>query len=312
MNYYLDTEFLEGPQRRRLFGIPLLGLRFDEKDQLELYKLETENTIDLISIGIVAEDGREYYAISKDFNLKEAWNRYDLVYQKGIVSNPEKKVKNYWIRENVLKPIWIELFLRYENEYTFLKGESYDLFEQELKNGLHDDLFTFKSIKALLNRYGKTNKQIAKEIVRFVDYGKYNKIVSKDGDIIRNIMYYHGDVDDYVKQFESENKDYKETPTSFYAYYADYDWVVFCWLFGRMIDLPEGFPMHCNDLKQMLDEKLLSTKIRGLYYPENRVTLKYKLTFIKNHPNYPKEENEHNALADAKWNKKLHEFIKNL
>ena len=56
--YFIDLEFLEGTQKK-LFG-------------------ETKPTIDLISIGIVCEDGREYYAISKDFNLKEAWNRYDL------------------------------------------------------------------------------------------------------------------------------------------------------------------------------------------------------------------------------------------
>ena len=58
MKYFLDTEFIEGTQKS-WFGI------------------NTKPTIDLISIGIVAEDGREYYAISKDFNLKEAWNRYD-------------------------------------------------------------------------------------------------------------------------------------------------------------------------------------------------------------------------------------------
>ena len=59
MKYFLDTEFIEGNQKR-FFG-------------------KTKPTIDLISIGMVAEDGREYYAISKDFNLKEAWNRYDIV-----------------------------------------------------------------------------------------------------------------------------------------------------------------------------------------------------------------------------------------
>jgi len=42
----------------------------------------------------------------------------------------------------------------------------------------------------------------------------------------------------------------------FYAYYADYDWVVFAQLFGKMKDLPKGFPMYCKDLKQSLDEKM--------------------------------------------------------
>ena len=59
MKYFIDTEFLEGTQKG-WFG------------------RNTKPTIDLISIGIVCEDGRKYYAISKDFNLKEAWNRYNL------------------------------------------------------------------------------------------------------------------------------------------------------------------------------------------------------------------------------------------
>ena len=44
MNYYMDTEFLEGPQPKKF-----LGIKYGE----------TKPTIDLISIGIVAEDGRE-------------------------------------------------------------------------------------------------------------------------------------------------------------------------------------------------------------------------------------------------------------
>ena len=35
-----------------------------------------------------------------------------------------------------------------------------------------------------------------------------------------------------------------------WAWYAAYDHVVLCQLFGRMIDLPEGVPMWTNDLKQ--------------------------------------------------------------
>lgn len=34
--------------------------------------IEDGHTIDLISIGVVAEDGRSYYAISKAFNPKKA------------------------------------------------------------------------------------------------------------------------------------------------------------------------------------------------------------------------------------------------
>jgi len=35
-----------------------------------------------------------------------------------------------------------------------------------------------------------------------------------------------------------------------WGYYADYDWVLFCQLFGTMMDLPKRFPMYCRDIKQ--------------------------------------------------------------
>ena len=102
------------------------------------------------------------------------------------------------------------------------------------------------------------------------------------------------------REFHSRGKEYGwnlKEPIEFYAYYADYDWVVLCWLFGRMIDLPKGFPMYCKDLKQMLDEVW---KFRSDYpYPAF-------------HPSYPKQANEHNALDDAKWHLALHRFIKGL
>ena len=95
MNYYYDCEFIEGTQTKRFLGFNI-G--------------QTKPTIDLISIGIVSDDNREYYAISKDFNLREAWNRYDIKYHPGDMRNIYPNgYKVYWIRENVLKPIWEEL-----------------------------------------------------------------------------------------------------------------------------------------------------------------------------------------------------------
>ena len=70
----------------------------------------------------------------------------------------------------------------------------------------------------------------------------------------------------------------------FWGYYADYDWVVFCQLFGPMMDLPKGFPMYCRDIKQLCD-------------------------YLGN-PKLPEQgEGEHNALEDARWNKKAYEFL---
>ena len=61
----------------------------------------------------------------------------------------------------------------------------------------------------------------------------------------------------------------------FWAYYADYDWVVLCQLFGTMMDLPSGWPMFCRDLRQAVDGI-------GIELPAQETTT-------------------HNALADALW-----------
>lgn len=40
----------------------------------------------------------------------------------------------------------------------------------------------------------------------------------------------------------------------FWGYYADYDWVLFAQLWGKMRDLPPGWPLFCLDLKQHMEE----------------------------------------------------------
>lgn len=141
---------------------------------------ENGKTIELISIGVVCEDGSEFYAEVQDFEFHKA---------------------DDWIRENV-KP--------------YMTGET--MYKYEIAEYLYDFVMS------------KTDNPI------------------------------------------------------FWAYYADYDWVVFCQLFGRMIDLPKGFPMYCNDLKQEM------------------VRLGIDKAPIEN-------EQEHNALADAKWAKDVHKWI---
>lgn len=90
-----------------------------------------------------------------------------------------------------------------------------------------------------------------------------------------------------------------------YAYYADYDWVLFCSLFGTMLNLPEGFPMYCIDLKQMLDDK-----VKRLCDPVDDFSRALKR--VKAHPRYPAQDGEHHARKDAEWNFKLYKFIENL
>ena len=261
MKYFLDTEFLEGTQKK-LFG-------------------QSKPTIDLISIGIVCEDGREYYAISKDFNLKEAWNRWQQRTGEGDRNNIEPKY--YWLRENVLKPIFIELRAK---EYAYANQA---LYRANVYISTEDLKFNYRTIKRLIKKYGKTNKQIAKEIKHFV----------ADRPIEANK--------------EQWILDYDTKDVHFYGYYSDYDWVVFCWLFGKMIDLPKGFPMYCIDLKQILDER--AKRWLGNIPQQSCVfcdDFDSKLDSIKSCKDYPKQANEHNALADAKWNFELYKFLKTL
>lgn len=274
MKYFLDTEFLEGPQQKRLLGFTV-G--------------KTLPTIDLISIGIVSETGEEYYAISKDFNLWEAWNRYDIKTEQvyGDIRNifPEgKKTKVYWIRENVLYPIFYELFLKHnqikkEEDHIYGNLNNFSGYMERPEN----KKYAFKKFKSLVLQYGKTNEDIAEEI------------------------------HDFCINYDPKISVLKNNP-EFYTYYGDYDWVVFCWLFGRMIDLPKGFPMYSKDLKQALDEvadwytmkNLVSPIVSSDWYPN------YCVDELKRHPNYPQQTNNHNALSDAHWNLQLYKFLKSI
>lgn len=67
----------------------------------------------------------------------------------------------------------------------------------------------------------------------------------------------------------------------FWAWYGAYDWVVLCQLYGRMVDLPKGWPMFVHDLRQLMDA-------------------------LQGHDGFalpPKPAKEHNALEDAIWTK---------
>lgn len=157
MKYFLDTEFSErGPR----------------------------HPVELISIGIVAEDGREFYAVSNEFDASTV---------------------NEWVKKNVLP-------------HTFVETDGAYM--------IH------------------TLSRIAEEIKAFIGNDK----------------------------------------PEFWGYYADYDWVIFAQLFGTMMDLPDGYPMYCRDLKQWCDQ-IGSPKL-----PEQDST-------------------EHNALHDARWNRKVYDFL---
>lgn len=226
MKYFIDTEFIEG------FHKPLFGKK--------------RHFIDLISIGIVCEDGREYYAVSDEYRYKDA---------------------DKWVQKNVISPIYIDT--------------------------VHGDHRNRCDVTNFQNIFGKSNNQIAEEVFQFC---------TDDTLTIEKAKFYN-----VVKE-----------GIEFYGYYADYDWVLFCSLFGRMIDLPNGFPMYCNDLKQMLDHSIDSLffskrlKFDILGTTEKILSLEEKITKIKTHSDYPKQTNEHNALADAKWDFELYKFLQTL
>ncbi|WP_418360154.1 hypothetical protein [Sphingobacterium detergens] len=297
--YFYDTEFLEGEQTRyswfgfkvstwyKFIGLTLIGfgafmvglIGCKDPDALMCFATclfasvffftlnhdRIPPTIDLISSGIVADDGREYYAISKEFNLREAWNRK-------------------WIRENVLKPLWRDLFIK---DNSFGNANNYWGWFETAEINNENELFSFRSLKYLINKYGKFNKEIAQEIIDFC-----NPITDVEDDKIE-----------------------------LYGYYADYDHVVFCWLFGSMINLPEGFPKFTYDLKQMINSHFSYEPDMIDYITEvERINGKYPSKYLveyvfsnveelKNHKDYPKQENEHLAISDARWNRDLYFFL---
>jgi hypothetical protein len=148
---------------------------------------EDGKTIDLISIGVVCEDGREFYAVSQEAQLHR-------------VSD--------WVRENVLPK---------------------------------------------LPPYGDPAWMTRNSIVVGID----------------NLLHWEAPV---------------HSKPELFGYYADYDWIVLCQLYGTMMDLPHWMPKFCMDLKQ------LSVDVGSPKHP-------------------PDPEGEHNALVDARWNRDLYAFL---
>jgi hypothetical protein len=150
---------------------------------------EDGKTIDLISIGVVAEDGREFYACSLDAQLHRI----------------HAADKDGWMRDNVLAQL-----------------PPYD------------------------GAFWMSRPEIRRRLELFV----------------------HMDPD-----------------PKFWGYYSDYDWVAFCQLWGKMIELPSKWSKYCLDLKQyavMLGNPKLPAKPAGA----------------------------HNALTDARWNSDVYAFLK--
>lgn len=60
----------------------------------------------------------------------------------------------------------------------------------------------------------------------------------------------------------------------------------------------------------MLDDKPVTHEIHVTYKDDKYVGgCDPYYSSWKEHRDYPKQKDEHNALADARWNKKLYEFL---
>jgi len=109
----------------------------------------------------------------------------------------------------------------------------------------------------------------------------YNKEAEKDIWLVENVFSFKPSDDSSLwmpqSEFGSSIVEFVGTDSrpEFWGYYSDYDWVIFCWQFGRMIDLPNHFPMYCRDLIQLIDS--LGELVKE------------------------QTEAEHDALADARW-----------
>lgn len=159
-------------------------------------------TIVLISVGIVCEDGREYHAVSTQFDPHHC---------------------NPWVQANVLP-----LLPPPNSTFTFVTPDK----------------------RSFATPMWKPKPAIAQEVIEFLGLNQGIK-------------------------------------PEFWAHFADYDWVVLCQLFGRMVDLPKGMPFYCNDIKQLENE-------------------------LGNPPLPPQRGTEHDALQDAKWNAQIYQYLTDL
>jgi hypothetical protein len=86
--------------------------------------------------------------------------------------------------------------------------------------------------------------------------------------------------------------------------------VVFCWLFGKMMDLPKGISNVLQRFKantrrehrQCFTEYVKRMSAQLICSPLER-----KIIFLKQVPTYPKQDpsKSHNAIEDARWNQRF-------
>lgn len=214
MKLFFDTEFIECVKQRTFLGVNI-G--------------RPVPTIDLLSIGLVRQDGVSFESLNAEAELDYAW-------------------KHEFVRENVLAKIY----------------------EQHLHGDMRNHYrFSLATMRWVFRRWGMSRADLATNLARLA--GAYRNIGT-------------GGMPLSWQRYDEGHRYYVHAP-EFWAYYADYDWVAWCQLFGSMNDLPVGLPKFCADLHQ----RRLSL---GISNDEKRDLC-------------PDWASEHSALSDAKWNYQL-------
>ncbi len=245
-----------------------------KKNKNFLFQIKAD-LIEPISIGLVSDDGREYSAVCNEFDLKEAWD-------------------NNWIKENVLMPIFYEL-AQHDFNSTHFKDEwkrnsipiTFDIFRAFMA----DD---FKWLESLIKKHGKSHQQIANDIINFVYPLKQWQDLHPGSYIDRDALCLGIGEFATVRELLQYSKEKLPHP-KFYGYMSAFDYVCLTTIMGGMSKWPNGWKYYINDLAQMIDQKsdYIGTDLRAI-------------------EGYPENNNEHLALSDSRWNKKLHEFIQTI
>ena len=197
--------------------------------------IDDGKTIDLLSIGIVAEDGREYYAINRDCDFSKA---------------------SSWVRDNVISKL--------------------------PANNVNPQTASPSEVEGVL--FWKSKFAISTEVAKFLGCAGTPTVTIDNRPYLRFSRWLGFPGVGVKWTYKWECVDAKP---ELWAYYADYDWVAFCQLFGTMMDLPTGFPMYCLDIKQECDRL--------------------------GNPKLPTQgKGEHNALDDARHNRTMFEFLAKL
>lgn len=176
-----------------------------------------------------------------------------------------------------------------------------------------DIRFTKTNFTRLIKKYGVSRKNMAAQISKFTEVTEYTKLISKEGPEVGDIMtyIYDGPMVDEWKEEHPGFTERKPSPVELYAWYGAYDHVALCWLFGKMLELPDHMPMFTNDLKQENDRVYIALKKEHDDYFKDSPKLKQAfISKLKLHDNYPRQAGTlHDALEDAKWNRRLHTFL---